>query len=423
MSEHKEISRRKFIGSAVAIGATVGLANYNSIYARTNNTPSDLIRVGVVGTGSRGCALIRMIMSEMGNIKITSVCDDLQVNLDAGKELAGKEAKAYSDYKKMLDNGNLDCVFIATPPHLHADVSISALDAGLNVYCEKTLAFSIEQCKEVVKKVKETRKIFQIGQQRHYHPSYVKAVEMIHSGSIGRVTTIRAQWYRNGDWRRPVTDPKLERRINWRMYREYSAGLMAELGTHQLDIANWILKSRPIKVTGFGGIDYWKDGRETYDNAHLIYEYPNGVKVHYSAITTNAHYGASEQIMGDEGTMELTMNGAMFYKEESARKAPEKTAFGTDRTNELQKKILVTGATIKAEDPSHQKAEKIGGEIQAKDDMVGTELDTKFAIIDFFDCIRQKREPIANVEVARDACVAIHMGNLAMEKNKTIFWE
>jgi len=90
------------------------------------------------------------------------------------------------------------------------------------------------------------------------------------------------------------------------MYREYSCGLMAELGSHQLDVANWVLGARPIKVAGFGGIDYWKDGRETYDNVHLVYEYPDGVRMLYSSIATNAHFGSSEQIMGDKGTVVLT---------------------------------------------------------------------------------------------------------------------
>ena len=84
---------------------------------------------------------------------------------------------------------------------------------------------------------------------------------MIQAGEIGKVSSIQAQWNRNGNWRRPVTNSKYERQINWRMYREYSYGLTAELSSHQIDFSNWLLKSNPKKVAGFGGIDFWKDGK------------------------------------------------------------------------------------------------------------------------------------------------------------------
>ncbi|NVM04744.1 MAG: Gfo/Idh/MocA family oxidoreductase [Candidatus Helarchaeota archaeon] len=414
MSDIKNMSRREFIGTAGAVGLSIGLMNSGFPSIKPNYTPSELIRVGVIGTGSRGCRLIRSFVNTAKNVKITAVCDVLSAHLAAGKELSGASAKEYTDYKKLLEQKDLDCVIIATPPYLHAEMSIAAMDAGKDVFCEKTLAYSIEQCKAIVNKVKETKKIFQVGHQRRYNPVYTRTMEMIKEGVIGKVTTIRSQWHRNGNWRRPCPDPSLERMINWRMYREYSCGLMGELGSHQVDVANWVLGKRPIKVAGFGGINYWKDGRETYDNVHLVYEYPDGVRMLYSSITTNAHFGCSEQIMGDEGTIILTEQGGEFFKEEIARKAPEATAFGTDRTHELQKFILITGATIKPEDPSTQEAKKIAME---KVDP------TSIQMLSFFECIRENKEPACNAEVGRDASVAIHMGIRAMRKSEIVYWE
>ena len=97
---------------------------------------------------------------------------------------------------------------------------------------------------------------------------------------IGQVTAIKAQWHRNNNWRRPIPRPKtdpqwaaLDRRLNWRLYRDTSGGLMAELGSHQMDVVNWLLKTTPRRVVAAGGIDYWRDGREVFDNIFCTYEY------------------------------------------------------------------------------------------------------------------------------------------------------
>ena len=111
-------------------------------------------------------------------------------------------------------------------------------------------------------------------------------VDMIQAGEIGKVSSIQAQWNRNGNWRRKVPDPSLERLINWRMYKEYSGGLVAELCSHHIDFVNWVIGENPKKIMGSGGIDYWNDGRETFDNVHLLFNYPSvdetGASVIYS---------------------------------------------------------------------------------------------------------------------------------------------
>jgi predicted dehydrogenase len=116
-----------------------------------------------------------------------------------------------------------------------------------------------------------------------------------------------------------VPDPKFERLINWRMYKEYSGGLLAELASHQIDIANWAFASEPISVYATGGIDYWKDGRETCDNVEAIYEYSDGRKLVWSSILYNAHLEFNEQIMGDRGTLIITLGKGMYYREPVAK--------------------------------------------------------------------------------------------------------
>ena len=140
----------------------------------------------------------------------------------------------------MLDDPEVDAVVIATPLSMHYDMAKAALDAGKHIYQEKTMTYQIREALHLVKLVDEHKdQIFQVGHQYRYLPLYFKVAEMIRGGSIGDVTNVYVQWNRNADWRRPVPDPQYERLINWRMYREYSSGLTAELHSHQIDFINW----------------------------------------------------------------------------------------------------------------------------------------------------------------------------------------
>ena len=135
---------------------------------------------------------------------------------------------------------------------------MDAFDAGKHVFCEKTIGFTMEECFRMYNKHRSTGKIFFTGQQRLFDPRYIKAMEMIHAGTFGEINAIRTFWYRNGDWRRPVPSANLERQINWRLYKEYSKGLMTELACHQLQIGSWALNKLLEKVMGHGAITYGK---------------------------------------------------------------------------------------------------------------------------------------------------------------------
>src|SRR5690606_13617851 len=106
-----------------------------------------------------------------------------------------------------------------------------------------------------------------------YTPLYYTVKDMISQGSLGKGMQVDCRWDRNWYWRRPVPDPSLERKINWRMYKEYSGGLAAELLSHQMDFIDWAFNTHPDTVYGTGGIDYYKDGRETFDNLQLALRY------------------------------------------------------------------------------------------------------------------------------------------------------
>jgi predicted dehydrogenase len=293
------------------------------------------VRLAVVGTGARGSDLIRKLTTIEG-VQLVAVCDDYEPHMKKAAEFAGPGAKLFSDHRRMLEEATPRVVVVATPLYTHYAVCADALDAGCDVFCEKTMTYSVDEARKLAAKVEEQKAVFQVGLQRRANPIYQQAKAMIEAGLIGRISAIRAQWHRNNNWRRPVpvgrSDAKwkeLERRLNWRLYRPYSGGLMTELGSHQLDVANWMLDALPLRATGVGGVDYWRDGREVHDNVFCTYEYrvtptqkdanagdePYTVRVTYSSICNNAFEGASELIMGTKGTLFLTERKGLLYRE------------------------------------------------------------------------------------------------------------
>ena len=134
-------------------------------------------------------------------------------------------------------------------------------------------ATSVEQARKLVALVEGKQAVFQVSLQRRASAIYRQAAAMVQTGMLGRITAVQCEWCRNNNWRRPMPVPrghadfgKLNHQLNWRLFRDTSQGLMAELGAHQLDVANWFLGTPPKRVFATGGIDYWCDGREVFDN-------------------------------------------------------------------------------------------------------------------------------------------------------------
>ncbi len=325
------MDRRNFVHNALmASGAAITGPFLNFDGRKPGN---ETLRLGIIGTGDRGTGLIRLIV-ELGGMEVVAVSDIIPERLSQAQSLSGG-AQGYEDYRSLLDNKEIDAVMVCTPFSLHDEMVLDAMDAGKHVYCEKTMVKGLDELQQVVDKVKSSGKVFQVGHQYHSSPLYNKARNMIREGYLGKITAYHCQWNRNGDWRRPVHDPKWERMINWRMYKEYSGGLTAELCSHQIDFINWVNDSHPEKIVGFGGVDYWKDGRETYDNVHLLFEYPDGLDASFVCTTTNSYEDYKIRVLGEKGTIILDYTSGVIIAE----------------PNEYREKGLVdgvSGATIQA---------------------------------------------------------------------------
>jgi len=390
------MKRREFVIKSGLATAALGTTSFMESGIAYPKKAADTINFGVIGTGDRGAGLIN-IMNDIPELNVISCCDILPFRLQKGIANTSRKAKGYSDYRKLLEQKDIDAILVATPFNTHSQIAIDAIDAGKHVFCEKTMAKGFDGIIQLRDKVNNSDKIFQTGHQYHSSRLYRHVVELIQNGKVGKVTAIECQWNRNGNWRRPVTDSNLERAINWRMYREYSGGLVAELCSHQIDFANWVLNATPDQVLGVGGIDYWKDGRETFDNVHLIYSYPNGVKATFTCLTSNSKDDYQIKVMGDKGTLILDYVNAWFFPEGNYKK-------------EIQEVDGVSGATIKWDE-----GKGIPLDIEHADPSTQ-------ALIDFKNNILDNTIPTSNITTGAKAAACVQMGLDAMYNNKIVQW-
>ena len=392
------MKRRSFIKKTTL--ATAGIAGTSNLYGNiiSHLNANKTINIGVIGTGVRGGGLMSMI-NGIDHVNVIAGCDVLPFRLNKGLARANSNPKGYSDYRKLLDNKDIDAVIVATPFNTHSKIAMDAIDAGKHVFCEKTLAKGYDGVRELVNKANQSKSIFQTGHQYHSSRLYTHVVDLIKDGQVGDITAFECQWNRHGNWRRPVPEPKYEKAINWRMYREFSGGLTAELASHQIDFVNWVLNETPNQVTGVGGVDYWKDGRETYDNVHLTYSYPDGVKAKFTYLTNNAKDGYQIKVIGDKGTIIIDMKNAWFYPE------------GKTKNKVLGDVDGVSGATIQWD---KEKGYKIDVEHLNP---------TKQALLDFKNAILNNNQPESDIIIGAKTAICVQMGLDTMYNNDIVRWD
>ncbi len=331
---------------------------------------------------------------------------------DAANAIVERSKDYHDDYRKLLADPDIELVVIALPLHLHAKAAIEAMQAGKHVLCEKLMARYVTSrwqtrdgqiltksvpvaeevpgCKQMIQVAKKTGKLLAIGHQRHYSILYDSSVDAIQQGLIGDVKHIRALWHRNNakpdgkggfrdSWNRSipkedeamdprkfgyvdkivdgtVVRPAVRELVNWRLFQRTGGGLMAELGSHQLDACSIFLgKKHPLFVTGVGGKYFYNDDREVEDHVYCAFEFPGAkyekgkdprendiVVVTYSSINTNSFEGYGECVMGTKGTMIVEAEkDVLLYKEAGAGKKLE--ADGPPRSTHV-KVVTAEGA-------------------------------------------------------------------------------
>jgi predicted dehydrogenase len=388
VAERQQPDRRQFLKGLAAAGAAVAAAS-PAMYFGYELLKGNPIKTGLIGGGDEGGVLVGN--HSPGYLQFIAVSDIRPFNQNRifegegkaprwgfnhfyGKN-ARKDIKLYEAYRQLLDDPNIEAVVIALPLHLHAPVAIEAMRKGKHVLCEKLMAWNVSQCKQMIAVAEETNRILTIGHQRHYSLLYAHAVEMMKDPDVlGTVKHIRALWHRNNAWPKldkdgkvltdehgivyrdgwhppiPEADRKaleskvrqlgyksMEELICWRLFNRTGGGLMAELGSHQLDACSIFLgKVHPLAVQGVGGKFFYRDERESDDAVFVTFEFPgpnyydkeekNGtpVVVHdskghpvvndkddlvivtYSSVNTNTFEPYGECVMGSHATLMVT---------------------------------------------------------------------------------------------------------------------
>ncbi len=397
------MDRRSFMhglsAAAIAISANAqSLTGADAEAARQIAPSHDAtpLRLGIIGPGSRGKELARSFLRVPG-VRITAAADVYAPRFAELNQVCGYEVASHADYRALLDRKDVDAVIVATPLGLHGEQVLAALQAEKHVYGEKTMAFTLDQSAKIVQAATATPRIFQIGHQYRYSPWIRAALARVHQGEIGDVTHIIGYWHRNNSWRRPVPQPSLERLINWRLYNQWSLGLLAELGSHHMDIANWTFGATPTAALASGSICTYHDGRETDDNVQAVLSYPGGKRFIFSSVTDNSQLGDQLWLYGTKGSLNLTLQDATFYYE------PRQVT----RVDPNHNGAAVTSASYQASGEMPYRGPGHSVEVTTAEDP------TTAATRAFIYCCRTGTHPIADVHVGYGSALCVIQSNQA----------
>ena len=335
-------TRRKFIrtsSAAIAGAGLLGPLSWESVAkSKSMVAQSDKVNVGLIGTKGMGWSDLQSFIKNP-EVNVVALCD-VDENVMAGRvaelDKANIKVKTYGDYRKLLENKDIDVVIIGTPDHWHCLQMVDACAAGKDVYVEKPIGNSIAECSAMVAAQKRYNKAVQVGQWQRSMPHFVDALNFLRTGQLGQIRTVKAWAYQgwmknivvkpdtpvpagvNYDmWLGPATKrPFNENRFhfNFRWFWDYAGGLMTDWGVHLIDYALLGMNNpQPKSIYASGGKYAYPDGaHETPDTLTTTYEFDNFTMLWEQAQgISNGNYGKDHGIsyIGNNGTLVLYRGG------------------------------------------------------------------------------------------------------------------
>jgi predicted dehydrogenase len=410
-----EINRRDFMKRAAITTAGVSLS-MAGLSTGSVLGANDRIRLGVIGTGRQGIDNMQNFMRH--GVEVAGVCDVYQPNLQNGLKAAGGKAKTYTDFRRLLEDKEIDVVINATPDHWHALPTVEACKAGKDVYTEKPTAVAVEESKKMVEAARKYKRIVQAGTWQRSNVHFQKAVEAIQNGVLGKVSFVRTWNYSNiypeGIGNPPDSDPPPgldwdmwlgpapkvpfnwnrfgvgDRWSTFRYFYDYANGWPGDWCVHLLDVVHWAMKvDGPIAVTASGSKFYLKDNSDTPDTLQITFEYPGFICTYENRLcNANSMYGKSYGIEfhGTDGTMFLDRSGFQVY--------PEKTRFDEKQVGKA---------------PAMQMDQVDDGLFNH----VGNLL----------ECMKTRKLPAADIEICHRTSSACFLANVALRSKERIMWD
>jgi len=402
-------TRRDFL-KQTAFGAAAVLA-----YPRTILGANDRVHVGMIGVGNRGQDLLHQVI-KIPNVEVVAIADVYRGRHDeAKKSVPG--ITTFDDHRRLLDLKDVDAVIVASPLHTHTRHFLDTLSAGKDLYCEKTMTWSIPEAEKCRAVAQTSNRVVQVGLQWESSRAITDAKTWVKDGLVGKVTHVESWMSRNtphgkGQWVRPVPsdctaanvnwaaflngrptrplDPY--RLINWRLFWEFSGGNITENMVHQIA---WIMTvlDLPLPTAAYtsGGVFSEKDGREVPDTIAVTLDFPNDLVVTWQSTFSNRHFGLSDRILGSDGTIEHGFAESEMVGTEDR----EYIRFEPEPINRPDGKSFADGSP--------------GGATADRDHLAN-----------WIGCIRSRTSPNAPIEIGYRSAVACHMANLAYRRKQRV---
>lgn len=419
------INRRRFVQSAAATSlATIGAPSVGAAVLGAN----DRIRLGIIGVGNRGDQLIEAFLPHK-DAQFVALCDVYEPYLDAARKKVGGDAKVFHDYRKMLDEKDIDAIIIATPDHWHALQCIDACRADKDVYVEKPLSLTIGEGREMVRVAEESSRVTQVGLHRRSSQLVKEAVERIKNGEIGQITSAHSYHLSNESpmgignppdgeppqgldwemWLGPA--PKVSYNPNrclykFRWFRDYSGGQLTNQGTHFLDVIQWALgKNAPQSVYDVGGRYAVEDNREIPDTMEVVWQYEGPTLVTFSQHNANASRGLRHwdyEFRGTKGTIGFSGNGYELVPE-NVRTKPLPALSPIDRAGNS-----ADGRSVQSVGKPFENSGKNSTTDHARN---------------FLDCVKSRGTTNCPIEVGHRSSTATLLANVALEIGRPIHWD
>jgi len=427
LSPQLPLNRRSFVQAGAASVLTA--ASWQRVWGA-----NERIGVGFIGFGLIGKRHV-LDFQLQPDVDLVAVAETHRGRREEATSLMGTSAKGYGDFRALLDQRSVDAVVVSTPDHWHALMTMMACAAGKDVYVEKPLTLFVREGRWMIEVAKRHQRIVQVGTQQRSGPHYQRARELIRSGYLGPVSSVRMAAYRNimpGYGSPPDQEPPPE--LDWEMWLgpapwhrynvnraiyhfrwfwDYSGGQMTNLAAHSLDIVDWCLgEQRPRAVTSAGGRFSLLDNGETPDTQDTLIEFPGWTAVwsHREASAGRTTPGGSLEFFGPKGSLALSRNGLVVTPD---RKLPP-------------------GNTV----PQFTDAHPTGGPVRSEvagppelwtkpiEDKSGNSRDQlKRHVRNFLDCVKSRRPPLSDLESAHRTATICHLANLSLRLGRKIRWD
>jgi len=424
------MKRRTFLGRTAG-GAAGTLAAAGSAPPAA---PDNRIGIGVVGCGGMGTADL-VDFQRHPDVDIVAVCDVYAPARERARERAGTRAKAYSDYRRLLEDAAVDAVVVATPDHWHPLITVDACQAGKDVYVEKPVSHNVREGRLMVEAARRHRCIVQVGIQQRSGTHFQRAVKAVQDGRIGQVHFVQCWNHWKGNpagmgfpadtapppdldwdmWLGPAPlVPYNPARRNFRAWWDYAGGELTNWCIHLIDVVHWALGvDAPLSVASSGGKYYTRDCRDCPDTQEVLWEYPHDTLVRWSTVQHNS-YGN-----GNPGWKPFGSYGILFQ--------------GTLGS------LFVDRAGYEIVPQAVEHFDKDGqGSRSAYDDLTGTGLYYTAAgpaergttsvqhvphVRNFLDCVKSRDLPAGDIEIGHRSTATCLLGNIALRTGRKLLWD